>query len=103
MAHPDYEEATEWVSAEVHRPRALSYEELRGDLNAPTRYPIDSRIGRVPTDESQVSMRKERDPLRVPFAVCEPRPGIVRSIVSDDFIRTANGSFLAESRFTGWR
>jgi hypothetical protein len=102
MAHPDYEEATEWVSAEVHRPRALSYEEP-GDLNASTRYPIDSRIGRVPTDESQVSMRKEEGPLLVPFAVCEPGPGIIRGIVSDDFIRTANGSFLTESTFAGWR
>lgn len=103
MAHPDYEEATEWVSAEVHRPRALSYEDLRCDLNASTRYPIESRIGRVPTDESQVSMRKEEGPLLVPFAVCEPGPGIVRGIVSDDFIRTANGSFLTESTFAGWR
>jgi hypothetical protein len=48
-------------------------------------------------------MRKEEGPLLVPFAVCEPGPGIVRGIVSDDFIRTANGSFLTESTFAGWR
>jgi hypothetical protein len=38
----------------------------------------------------------EHGPLRVMVDVCEPRPGIVRSIASGDFIRAPDGSFVGE-------
>jgi hypothetical protein len=34
--------------------------------------------------------------LRVIVDVCEPSPGIVRSIASEDFIRAHDGSFVGE-------
>jgi hypothetical protein len=38
----------------------------------------------------------EPGPLRVIVDVCEPKPGIVRSIASEDFIRAPDGSFIDE-------
>jgi hypothetical protein len=40
--------------------------------------------------------RGEPGDIRVMVDICEPRPGIVRSIVSDDFIRAPDGSFVGE-------
>jgi hypothetical protein len=34
--------------------------------------------------------------LRVMVDVCEPKPGVMRSIASDDFIRASDGSFVGE-------
>jgi hypothetical protein len=97
MAHPDHDEAAEWVAAEIQRLRALSYEELLGDLNASTHYRIESRTGRVLMGETQVFYDSEDGgPVRVLVDVCEPRRGIVRSIASDDFIRAPDGAFFAK-------
>ena len=99
MAHPDHDEAAEWVAAEIQRLRALSYDELLGvgELDAPIHHRIESRTGRVLMGETQVFYDgRDPGPLRVLVDVCEPQSGIVRSIVSDDFIRAPDGSFIGE-------
>ena len=97
MAHPDYDEAAEWVGAETERLRAVSYEDLLGQVGLPIHVEIESRTGRVLMGETQVFYDSpDRETLRVLVDICEPRPGIVRSIVSDDFIRAPDGSFVGE-------
>jgi hypothetical protein len=63
----------------------------------PVHYAIDSRTGRKLMGETYVFWDSGEDgPLRVTVDVCEPRPGVVASIASDDFIRAPDGSFVGE-------
>jgi hypothetical protein len=95
--HPDEAEAREWVQAQVERLRSASYAELLQQRDDPVHYAIRSRTGRELMGETYVFWDSGEDgPLRVMVDVCEPRPGVVRSIASDDFIRAADGSFVGE-------
>jgi hypothetical protein len=95
--HPDEVEAREWVEAQVNRLRSMSYPELLAQLDEPVHYDIRSRTGRVLMGETQVFWDSgEEGPLRVMVDVCEPKPGIVSSIASEDFIRGPDGSFVGE-------
>src|SRR5258705_13878828 len=93
--HPDEVEARKWVSEQIDRLRALSYDDLLEQLDEPEHYTIRSRTGRELMGETQVFWDSREDgDLRVLVDVCEPKPGVVSSIVSDDFIRAPDGSFV---------
>ena len=95
--HPDEAETQEWAQAEIERLRSVSYTELLDQREAPVHYAIRSRSGRQLMGETYVFWDGgEHGPLRVMIDVCEPRPGIMRSIASGDFIRTPDGSFVGE-------
>jgi hypothetical protein len=95
--HPDEAEAQEWVQAQIERLRSVSYAELLDQREAPVHYAIRSRSGSQLMGETYVFWDSgDHGPLRVMVAVCEPRPGIVRSIASGDFIRAPDGSFVSE-------
>jgi hypothetical protein len=95
--HPDEGEAQEWLHAQIERLRSVSYAELLDQREGPVHYPIRSRSGRQLIGETYVFWDGgEHGPLRVMVDVCEPRPGIVRSIASGDFIRAPDGSFVGE-------
>ena len=85
------------VSEQIDRLRALSYDDLLEQLDEPEHYTIRSRTGRELMGETQVFWDSREDgDLRVLVDVCEPKPGVVSSIVSDDFIRAPDGSFVGE-------
>jgi hypothetical protein len=95
--HPDEAEAREWVQAQIERLRSISYAELLEQRDEPVHYAIRSRTGRELMGETYVFWDGAEDgPLRVMVDVCEPKPGVVRSIASDDFIRARDGSFVGE-------
>ena len=97
MSHPDEVESREWVETHINRLRSMSYVELLEFLDVPTHYRVESRTGRVLMGESQVFWdRGEEGPLRIMVDICEPKPGVVSSIASDDFIRAPDGSFIDE-------
>jgi hypothetical protein len=97
VSHPDEVEAREWVETQVNRLRSMSYAELLECRNEPTHYRVESRTGRVLMGETQVFWDSgEEGPLRIMVDICEPKPGVVSSIASDDFIRAPDGSFIGE-------
>jgi hypothetical protein len=97
MRHPDEVEAREWVASEVLRLRSMSYDDLLVSLDDPIHYRVVSRTGRTLMGETYIFWdRGEPGPLRVMVDICEPKPGIVSSIVSDQFIRAPDGSFIGE-------
>ena len=53
--HPDEVEARKWVSEQIDRLRALSYDDLLEQLDEPDHYTIRSRTGRELMGETQVS------------------------------------------------
>ena len=97
MRHPDKAEAQEWVNTEIARLRAMSYKDLLALLGDPIHYLVPSQTGRELMGETQVFWDTgEPGPLRVFVDICEPKPGVVRSIASQDFIRAPDGSFTDE-------
>jgi hypothetical protein len=95
--HPDDEEAREWVQAEINRLHAMSYADLLSLLDDPIHYKVESRTGRELMGETQVFWDSGKPgPLRVIVDICEPKPGIVLSIVSKDFIRATDDSSVDE-------
>jgi hypothetical protein len=97
MRHPDKAEAQEWVDAETARLRAMSYQELQALLDDSIHYRVPSQTGRVLMGEIQVFWDTGKPgPLRVVVDICEPKPGLVRSIASQDFIRAPDGSLIDE-------
>jgi hypothetical protein len=95
--HPDEAEARDWVHAQVERLRSVSYGKLLEERDEPVHYAIHSRTGRELMGETYVFWDSGDDgPLRVMVDVCEPKPGVVSSIASDDFIRAPDGSFVGE-------
>ena len=97
MKHPDKTEAQSWVRAQIERLRGMTYDELVASVDEPAHFHVQSRTGRDLMGETQVFWDSgEPGPLRVIVDICEPKPGIVRSIASADFIRAPDGSFIDE-------
>jgi hypothetical protein len=97
MSHADDVEAREWVETEIGRLRSMSYAELLVCRDEPIHYEVRSRTGRVLMGETYVFWDSgEEGPLRVMVDICEPKPGMVSSIASDQFIRAWDGSFISE-------
>jgi hypothetical protein len=97
MSHPDETEARQWVAAQTERLRTTSYDELLLSRDEPTHYSIESRTGRVLMGETYVFWDgAEGGPLCVTVDICEPKPGAVRSIASDQFTCAPDGSFIGE-------
>jgi hypothetical protein len=97
MRHPDEVEAREWVASEVRRLRSMSYDDLLVVLDDPIHYKVVSRTGKALMGETYVFWDSaEPGPLRVTVDICEPKPGMVRSLAYDDFIRAPDGSFIGE-------
>jgi hypothetical protein len=98
VPHPDESEARDWVKLEIEQLRALSYEELLRVRDEPIHHAVQSRTGRTLMGETQVWWDSgEAGPLRVTVDICEPKPGLVRSIATDDFIRAPDGTFIDET------
>lgn len=85
------------MRAEVERLRALSYHDLLRQRDDPIHYAIESRTGGRLMGETYVFWDSgEGGPLRVMVDICEPKPGVVTSIASDDFIRAPDGSLIGD-------
>ena len=87
-----------WVSDEVGRRRQMGYEELLQMKNKPIHVNVTLDSGDILVGESIVfwdDQREQRN-LRVIVDVWDPRRRVSRSIVSEDFIRAPDGSFIGE-------
>jgi hypothetical protein len=93
MLHPDEGEAREWVAAQTERLRATSYDELLLSRDEPVHYAVQSQTGRALMGETYVFWDSVDDgPLRVTVDICEPKPGAVVAIASDQFVRAPEAS-----------
>jgi hypothetical protein len=97
VVHPYEQEAAAWVSAEIERLRNLSYDDLLALEGQREHRPMETTDGKTLGLETQIFWDdRERRNLRVVVDVWDPSKRISRSIVTNDFIRAPDGSFVGE-------
>jgi hypothetical protein len=87
-----------WVAAQIGRLRRMTYEELLARLDSPEHFdvPVDDGLF-VLSGETVVfwdDPKKRAGDVRVTVAIWNDAGG--RALVSDDFIRSPDGSFVGE-------
>lgn len=92
------DEAASWVADEIARLRAMTYDQLLADQGEALHCEMLTSGGEVLIRETQVFWDDptEKQNLRVMVDVWNPRKWISTSIISDDFIRAPDGSFVGE-------
>ncbi len=97
MTRPYEQEAAAWVATEIERLRNLSYDDLLALEGLREHRPVETANGETLGLEIQVFWdNRERRNLRVVVDVWDPSKRFSRSIVSHDFIRAPDGSFVDE-------
>jgi hypothetical protein len=97
VTHPHEQEAASWVATEIERLRNLSYDDLLALEGQREHRPMETTDGTTLGLETQVFWDdRERQNLRVMVDVWDPSKRISRTIVTHDFIRAPDGSFIGE-------
>jgi hypothetical protein len=97
VTHPHEQEAASWVANEIKRLRNLSYDDLLALEGQREHRTMEATDGTTLGLETQIFWDdRERQNLRVMVDVWDPSKRISRSIVTHDFIRAPDGSFVGE-------